>query len=107
MTRNGGHVPDTTPARPERSDATVDEAVDRAAADHGDAGTLRDPEHATPGSAPVEQVSGDDAMTRGRAAGVPAAGEGEWPRRASHPRRPPTVVERSPIPAPAHPTGRP
>lgn len=66
---DGGRLPDDTPADDDRSGAQVDEAVDRAAdgTDHG--GTLRPPEESAPRTAPVEQVGGDAAMTRGQITG--------------------------------------
>ncbi len=58
-----GHVPDETPAAPERTGETVQQAVDVAAAGTQHGGTEKDPEDAHPHGAPVEQVRGDPDMT--------------------------------------------
>jgi len=70
MSNDGGHLPDDTPTAPERSAAEVDDAVDRAAAGADGGGTLRPPEQSHPGTAPVEQTVGDEAMTQGRGDGA-------------------------------------
>ncbi|MBJ7607844.1 MAG: hypothetical protein JF887_00220 [Candidatus Dormibacteraeota bacterium] len=62
------------PAVPERSGETVVEGVETLAAGTRWEGVQRDPEEATPGTAPVEQVKGDQAMTEGRAASTSGAG---------------------------------
>lgn len=56
---------DATSAVPARSAPEVDDAIDRAAADSEGGGTLRPPEQSHPGTAPVEQVRDDGAMTEG------------------------------------------
>lgn len=58
-------------SQPERSGATVEEAIDTAAAGTQHGGVLTDAEDATSGAAPVEQVRGDDDMTKGQVAGSP------------------------------------
>jgi uncharacterized protein len=58
--------PGADPSVPERSGATVVEGVETLAAGTDSKGVLRDPEEATPLTAPVEQVGGDPAMTQGR-----------------------------------------
>jgi uncharacterized protein len=57
---------DGDPGVPERSGATVVEGVETLAEGTRSEGVLRDPEEATPHTAPVEQVEGDRAMTEGR-----------------------------------------
>lgn len=74
--------PGGDPEVPERSGATVVDGVKALAAGTKSEGVLRDPDEATPGTSPVEQVEGDRAMTEGRrgtdsgggaSAGLPAA----------------------------------
>lgn len=81
MSGDGGRLPDDTPSDPERSGPTVQEGVDEAAAGSGRAdGVLRPPEESAPGTAPVEQVADDPAMTEGRSdrgARPPGAEEGD------------------------------
>ncbi len=50
----------------ERSGETVVEGVETLATGSQSEGVLRDPDEATPRTAPVEQVRGDEAMTEGR-----------------------------------------
>lgn len=86
MTDQGGHLPDDTPADPERSGATVEEAIDVAARDSDTGGVLRPPERSRSGTAPVEQVAGDPEMTGGQITGAPGTGDGDDP---PPPTRPP------------------
>ena len=62
---DGGVVPEDTPAAPERTGETVEEAVDVAAAGSQHGGTDKPPEHAHPHEASVEQVRDDPDMTLG------------------------------------------
>ena len=57
--------PDEDPAAHERSGATVVEGVETASAGSEHGGVLRPPEESKPGTAPVEQVRDDPAMTGG------------------------------------------
>ena len=64
--------PDEDPGVDERSGETVVEAVDTAAAGSEHGGVLRPPEESEPGTAPVEQTTGDPAMTGSDGDGTPA-----------------------------------
>lgn len=68
-------------ARPERSGATVEEAIDTAAAGTRSGGVRTDPEDAKSGTAPVERTRGDDDMTQGQVAGNPGAAPSDAPTR--------------------------
>jgi len=62
---DGGVVPEDTPAAPERTGETVEEAVEVAAAGSQHGGTEKSPDQAHPQEAPVEQVRDDPDMTPG------------------------------------------
>lgn len=79
MSDDSSHLPDDTPAVPERSGPTVQQAVDEAAVDSDDGGALRPPDQSHPHTAPVEQVTDDEAMTTGRVDGEPGRAVGPAP----------------------------
>jgi carbon monoxide dehydrogenase subunit G len=68
-------------AQPERSGATVDEAIDTAAAGTQHGGVSTDAEDAKSGAAPVEQARGDTDMTQGQVTGSPGPAGGDEPIR--------------------------
>lgn len=87
----GGLLTDETPDVPEMSGANVVEAVEVATAGSASEGVERPPEEATPGTAPVEQVYGDPAMTGGQV--VTGPGTPGQPR----PEAPSVAVPQAPV----------
>lgn len=81
----GGAVPEDAPKVDERSGATVEAAVEVAAAGSEHGGVERRPSSAESGESPVEETRGDSAMTGGQVVTGPGTPDGPDPAPPSTP----------------------